>query len=105
MNLTKQEYKVAELLTRGKSRKQVADDLCVSEHTVRNHVANIFVKWDARNVVDVARIFILSIDEPRKFFMTCMLLVIQMCSMMMHSDVPLRRPARTRLRVKTEKSI
>jgi PAS domain S-box-containing protein len=42
--LTKRECEVAELIGSGKSNKEIAMELQISENTVKNHVANIFNK-------------------------------------------------------------
>lgn len=43
-NLTPREYEVLELITRGKSTAQIADDLHVSIHTINSHRKNILRK-------------------------------------------------------------
>ncbi len=42
--LTKRELEVLRLLTRGLLNKEIADQLSISEKTVKNHVSNIFKK-------------------------------------------------------------
>lgn len=42
--LTKREKKVFELLVMNKSTKEIADELDISEKTVRNHVSNAMQK-------------------------------------------------------------
>ena len=41
---TQKEKRVAELLSRGKSRKDIAQILCISENTAKTHMHNIFGK-------------------------------------------------------------
>ncbi len=43
-NLTQREYEVLKLVVAGKSNSQIADDLCISEHTAKAHVCNIIQK-------------------------------------------------------------
>ncbi|MBF8983536.1 response regulator transcription factor [Lutibacter sp. B2] len=43
-NLTKREYEVLVLIADGKNNREIADDLFISEKTVKNHVSNIFKK-------------------------------------------------------------
>ncbi len=43
-NLTEREYEVLKLLVDGKSNKQIADELLISEHTAKAHVCNIIQK-------------------------------------------------------------
>lgn len=44
--LTKREKKVAELLCQGLSYQAIADEMYISFHTVKNHVQNIFSKYN-----------------------------------------------------------
>lgn len=43
-NLTKREYEVIRLISRGYNNKEIAVELFISEKTVKNHVSNIFKK-------------------------------------------------------------
>lgn len=45
-NLTRREIQVLLLIADGKSNREIADDLYISEKTVKNHVSNIFKKID-----------------------------------------------------------
>ncbi|MCI6536874.1 response regulator transcription factor [uncultured Eubacterium sp.] len=47
--LTKREKKVAELLCDGLTYQAIADELFISFHTVKNHVQNIFSKYNVNN--------------------------------------------------------
>ena len=94
MELTKQEYTVAELLTRGKSEKEIASELFISPKTVNNHTYNIRKKWNARCAVDIARTFILGLEEPKKFFISVLFLIIQGHIMFNCVTMDLRRPSR-----------
>ena len=44
--LTEQETQVVEAVARGLSNKEIADELCLSEGTVRNYISNILRKLD-----------------------------------------------------------
>lgn len=99
MELSKQEYVVAELLTRGKTEKEIACELFISPKTVNNHKTNIRKKWDARNAVDIARKFILSLDDPKQFFAAMVFLTLQFYITFTSPDMDLRRPTRTSVRV------
>lgn len=52
--LTAREEEVLRLLTRGRSNQKIAEDLGISEMTVRTHVSHIFGKLDASNRVQAA---------------------------------------------------
>ena len=43
-NLTAREYEVLKLVVDGKSNQQIAQELCISEHTSKAHVCNIIQK-------------------------------------------------------------
>jgi len=43
-NLTEREMDILKLITQGKSNKEIAVELCISEKTVKNHITNIFRK-------------------------------------------------------------
>ena len=49
--LTKREKQIIHLLTSGSSNVQIADELFVSENTVKTHLHNIFKKINAKNRV------------------------------------------------------
>ena len=42
--LTKREKEIFTLLTFNKTTKQIAEELCISEKTVRNHISNV-IQW------------------------------------------------------------
>lgn len=43
-NLTKREFEVIRLISKGHNNKEIATELFISEKTVKNHVSNIFKK-------------------------------------------------------------
>ncbi|MBQ3642002.1 response regulator transcription factor [bacterium] len=43
-NLTQREYEVLKLVVDGKSNNDIANELCISEHTAKAHVCNIIQK-------------------------------------------------------------
>ncbi|GAB3378032.1 hypothetical protein GCM10027567_19900 [Spongiibacter taiwanensis] len=49
LNLTRREEEVVLALREGKSNKQIADQLALSEFTVQNHFKRLFRKFDVRN--------------------------------------------------------
>ncbi|HET8886795.1 MAG TPA: helix-turn-helix transcriptional regulator [Salinimicrobium sp.] len=103
--LSKQENIIAEHVALGFSEKEIGDKLCISAKTVHNHTYNIRKKINARSAVDIARQFILSLEDPKAFFAALTFLVIQFHIMVDMPDIDLRNTARTtaRVRVKTSK--
>ncbi len=47
LGISKREYEVLELISRGLSNQEIADDLFVSTSTVKTHVSNLLAKLDA----------------------------------------------------------
>lgn len=99
--LSKTEYKVAEHVTRGLSEKEIAAQMFISPKTVHNHTYNIRKKWNARSAVDICRMFILRLDNPRQFFATIICLTIQFHVIFNCEEMDLRRPVRTSVRVRS----
>ncbi|MGH3882440.1 MAG: response regulator transcription factor [Pseudonocardiaceae bacterium] len=44
--MTKRELQVLGLVARGKTNREIAADLVISEHTVARHLQNMFAKLD-----------------------------------------------------------
>ncbi|NRD75226.1 response regulator transcription factor [Shewanella sp. VB17] len=53
--LTKRERTIIEFVSSGARNKEIADNLCISEHTVKAHVSSIFRKTQSRNRVELLR--------------------------------------------------
>jgi two-component system response regulator DegU len=47
--LTRRETEVLQLITDGLSTPEVADDLYISQKTVKNHLASVYQKLEARD--------------------------------------------------------
>lgn len=75
--LTTQEKKVAKYIANGYVGKQIANELCVSTHTIHTHTRNIRRKWQANNIADITRKYILALDDPKKVLLSLMFLTIQ----------------------------
>ena len=60
--LTPREREVFELLIQNKSSKQIADELFISEKTVRNHISNVMQKLDVKGRA-MAVIELIRMDE------------------------------------------
>lgn len=60
MVLTKREREVFELLVKNKTTKEIANELVISEKTVRNHISNVMqklgVKGRAAAVVELLKL-------------------------------------------------
>ena len=46
LKISKREFEVLQLITKGLSNQQIADSLFLSEHTVKKHVTSLFFKLD-----------------------------------------------------------
>ena len=55
--LTKREKRVAELLCQGLSYQAIADDMFISFHTVKNHVQNIFSKYQVKSRYEFYQVY------------------------------------------------
>jgi DNA-binding NarL/FixJ family response regulator len=51
-NLTERELEVLRLVSRGYANQEIAEELCLSSHTVKRHVANILAKLHQRSRLD-----------------------------------------------------
>lgn len=73
--LTPREYEVAEQITLGLSESEIGAKLHIAYDTVHTHAYRIRKKLKASCSVDVARSFILSLDDPKHYFDAIGLLV------------------------------
>lgn len=46
--LTKREKEVFDLLVKNKTTKEIAEELGISEKTIRNHISNVIQKLDVK---------------------------------------------------------
>lgn len=98
-DITKSEMRIIERIAHGDSEKEIADKLFISPKTVHNHAYNIRKKLNARNAVDICRMFILSLENPKQFFITILFLLINANIMFSPDVIDLRRPTRTTTRI------
>jgi DNA-binding CsgD family transcriptional regulator len=62
--LTKSESRVAQLVANGYANGEIARMLWVTERTVKFHVGRILAKVGVRNRVELARAWILQVEQP-----------------------------------------
>ncbi len=94
--LSQSEYRVAKEITRGFREKEIAEKLFVSFTTVRTHAYNIRKKLGANSAVDIAREFLLSLDNPKKFVIWLIFFNLQCGIAFAQPDIDLRRPTRAK---------
>ncbi|NMC14674.1 MAG: helix-turn-helix transcriptional regulator [Chloroflexi bacterium] len=62
-NLTERELEILEILSQGKSNKELADSLGISENTVEQHLKNIYEKLNVQNRTEAAGLFLKGKNE------------------------------------------
>ena len=102
--LTKTENKVAENVARGFSEKEIANILFVSPSTIHNHTYNIRRKINARSAVDIARKYILSLENPKAFLITILFLSIQGYMLLATPDYDVKRPNKVKVKARTSRT-
>jgi len=55
--ISNREQVVLELILKGKNNQQIADQLCISPNTVRNHIYNIYGKTRVKNRIQLRGLF------------------------------------------------
>ena len=56
--LTAREQEVFKEIISGKKRRDIADELCVSENTIKKHVSNIFAKLEVSSRADIMNVLL-----------------------------------------------
>lgn len=92
MQLTATENRVAEYIAKGMYETEIAEKMFVSPKTIHNHAYNIRKKWNARNAVDICRMYI--IQNPKRFITAMVFMVIQTHIIYNCADMDLRRSPR-----------
>ncbi|MDH5355156.1 MAG: GAF domain-containing protein [Gammaproteobacteria bacterium] len=64
-NLTPREQEIARLYSKGQTSKEIADELCVSPTTVRNHVSAIYRKLEISNKIELINLVDNVADEDQ----------------------------------------
>jgi tetratricopeptide (TPR) repeat protein/DNA-binding CsgD family transcriptional regulator len=62
--ITSREAEIIRLLLEGKDTKRITEDLFISDHTVKNHIHNIYRKLGVRNRIQLVRCFQTALEEP-----------------------------------------
>jgi len=102
--LTKQEQRISRLVALGYIEKEIADMMCLSAHTIHTHTKNIRKKTGARNMVDIARNFILSLDNPQHLFKAVLFIAIQLHMVLQVQNFDTRGPKRIKTNVKISRT-
>lgn len=98
--LSKRETQVARLIAKGFSEKEIASKLFVSVDTIHSHAYRIRKKIKARSAVDVCRLFILSLENPKQILIAVSFVLIQFSAMLdYHNDF--KRPSKAKLKYKS----
>lgn len=88
--LSARELYVARLLAWGNSKKEIAETLCISFHTVNAHIRNIYEKLNLNKETDLTRWYIFKeygiADNPLKRAITGFFLLITISSIMAQAD-------------------
>jgi DNA-binding CsgD family transcriptional regulator len=53
--ISKREYEVLQLISKGMSNQQIADSLFVSENTIKKHISSLFLKLDVARRTEAIR--------------------------------------------------
>jgi tetratricopeptide (TPR) repeat protein/DNA-binding CsgD family transcriptional regulator len=62
--ITAREAEVIRLLLEGKDNRRITEELFISDHTVKNHIHNIYQKLGIRNRIQLVRCFQAALEEP-----------------------------------------
>ena len=89
--LTETETKIAHHIAQGYVGKEIADKLCVSSHTVHTHSRNIRKKLKAKNIADITRMYILSLDNPKLVLKAFVFGMIQIGMILTATDFDAKR--------------
>ena len=91
LGLSAREFEVNKDTAFGYIKKEIADRLCLSIHTIDTYYKRIKGKTGARNIADMTRIFI---KANQQMFFTLSLVAIQCASILNVSEIDQRRRRR-----------
>jgi len=100
--LSNREFEVNEHIARGNSVKEIASKLFLSPYTIDTHIKNIKKKTGAKNMADLTRGFILSLDNPKQFFkstVSLFFLGVHITVSLFTTDIDFKRPRVNRTRI------
>lgn len=98
--LTKTERQVAEKIAIGMTYKEIASHMFVSVHTIHTHLKNIRLKTGARNIADVTRQYILSLENPKLILKAMVCLFIHLGVTFYTPEYDMRKPQNRIVRVR-----
>ena len=78
--ISAREQEVVQLLCQGLTTKEIASELCLSEHTVVSHKKNMMMKEGARNKVRMVYKVLLSLVAPMNMVIWCTCIITLMLS-------------------------
>ncbi len=102
VRLTNRESEITEMIAWGASKKEIADQLCISERTVENHIRNVYDKTGCCKVNELSawwfctRFNISFSLSPLKRKMTAFALLLFILPQMFSNDFDMVRVFRTR---------
>lgn len=91
MDLSVRESEVIFELVQGYQKKEIADKMCLSIHTVDTHFKNVKAKTGAKNIADLVRMYILSHKDQ---FFAIVFTVIQAISILTDTEIIQKRRRR-----------
>lgn len=90
--VTPTEYKIMGQLACGLCEKEIAAKNFVSPKTIKAHTYNIRRKLNARCAADLVRMFILDLEDPKKYFAAMCFVLIQGFMITNQLPIDMRKP-------------
>lgn len=101
--ISRREKEISAHIAAGQSESEISARLHISTNTVHNHARNIRRMIGARSAVDVARKFILSLPDPKRFI-AVFFLGLQLFATFKTPDLDFRRAKNSNPIIKTVKT-